>query len=94
MLLEGEEGTIGQAEAAKIADEAFKTYCEGKVDMEWVDSLLVSYCLWNREETTGQPYWLIQYHDPNDSFNTRGWVKVDGKTGEVLLLELDLFSNG
>ena len=94
MMVEGEDGTISQALAAKIGDEAFKAYCQGKVDMEWVDSLAVSYCLWNEEETTGQPYWLIQYHDLSDVFNTRGWVKVDAKTGEILLLELDLFSNG
>ena len=50
--------------------------------------------VWNEEETTGEPYWLIQYHDLSDVFNTRGWVKVDAKTGEILLLELDLFSNG
>ena len=94
MMVEGEDGTISQALAAKIGDEAFKAYCQGKVDMEWVDSLAVSYCLWNEEETTGEPYWLIQYHDLSDVFNTRGWVKVDAKTGEILLLELDLFSNG
>lgn len=94
MLLAGEMGTISQEEAVKIAEAAFREYCRGQVEEEWLNSLRVSSFLWNKGSHSETPYWLIQFHEPGEEFNTRGWAYVDAFTGEMLLLELDFFGNG
>lgn len=90
-----EENGITEEQAAEIAWKAFREVCQGQVEEEWVNGLEMSLCLWsNDSQNHGKSKWVIQFHEKIDEFNTRGWVSLDGVTGEVLLAELDLFSNG
>ena len=101
MTLPAQDG-LTQEQAAEIAWEAFRKACQDNseaITEEWLGSLRVSISLWANNPEPGKSLWIIQFceTDPeNDKLwtNTRGWVYLDGETGEVITAELDLNSNG